>query len=245
MVSVLENARNIPYSEIDGFTDTTVQGHEGALYYGTIGGVPVVILAGRRHLYEGCTPVEVVHAVRTIAQWGCKVVLLTNAAGGVEFCYRVGDFMVLKDHINFTGRNPLVGENDCPGPRFPDMSRVYDVDAGRILANGLEQAGGTVREGVYLGVVGPSYETPAEIRMFGDWGAHAVGMSTVLEAIALRHMGCRVAGVSIITNAAAGVVTSTVLAHEEVQDAGARATPRLIAGIVHAVPAIASVIQNK
>lgn len=236
LAQILSNPGMISYREIDGFTLPSVEGHAGELYHGTIADVPVALLSGRVHLYEeGCTPRQVVHAVRTLVLMGCKTIILTNAAGGINAEFRVGDFMMLADHLNLTGQNPLVGSNDFPGPRFPDMTRVYDPRIRQVLRRGLELEGARTHLGVYAGLVGPSYETPAEIRLLRGFGADAVGMSTVLEAIAVRHLGALVGAISVITNAAAGM-SDQALDHAEVQAAGTKAIPRLIAALQYAIP---------
>jgi len=211
----------IAYGRLPGFPPTGVSGHAGQLLIGRLGGTPVVVLSGRAHYYEG-HPMEVVtFAVRTLAAYGIRDLLLTNAAGGVNRRFRPGDFMVLTDHINLMGINPLRGEA-APGlPRFVDLTRVYDAGLRRLLARAGRACGVRLRAGVYLAVCGPSYETPAEIRAFGRLGADAVGMSTVPEAIVARQCGLQVAGVSCITNLAAGRSRKT-LSHAEVLETAER-----------------------
>ena len=211
----------IPYATLPGFPRVSVSGHAGELYVGRIAGVPVVALSGRSHFYEGHGMADVTFAMRLLAELGIRDVLLTNAAGGVNRRFKVGDLMVVTDHINFMGVNPLrptqVKRMD-PGdklPQFVDLTRVYDPD----LSGLLDQAGRAtkvkLRHGIYLAVSGPSYETPAEIRAFARLGADAVGMSTVPEAIAARQCGVRVAALSCITNLAAGI-SAGPLSHSEV-----------------------------
>lgn len=243
---VVKDSVKVPFDKIGGFPVPSVEGHGGDLYFGTIGDTPVVMAVGRVHLYEGCTPVEVVHCVRTMVLLGCHTVILMNAAGGINITFKVGDFMVISDHLNLTGQNPLMGPNDGSdgpnspmGPRFVDMTRAYDPAVQLSLKRGLRQADAGVHTGVYAGVLGPTYETPAEIRMLENAGAEAVGMSTVLEAIAARHLGARVGGISIISNAAAGMKPGATLDHNEVVEAAKRVTPQLIAALEFAVPELA------
>jgi purine-nucleoside phosphorylase len=183
-----------------------VPGHAGNLCFGDAAGTPVVCMQGRVHLYEGHSVEKVVQGVRTMARLGVRLVLLTNAAGGLDPSWSAGDLMVVTDHLNLTGTSPLVGpDDDAVGPRFPDMTAAYDPALRGWLHEAARDAGIPLREGVYAGVLGPQYETPAEVRMIGALGAQAVGMSTVHEVIALRHMGVRVAALSCITNLAAGL----------------------------------------
>lgn len=221
------NATRVPYREIPGMPTPHVAGHAGELVFGTVADVPVACLSGRAHLYEGHAPEDAVFGVRLLAELGCGAVLVTNAAGGINAALAPGSLMLITDHINLTGRNPLVGLNDERlGPRFPDLSVAYDASL-RKAAHEVAQAQGVeLAEGVYAGVLGPSYETPAEVRMLATLGADAVGMSTVLEVIALRHRGVRVGGLSCITNWAAGI-SATPLDHSEVQLTAARVAERL------------------
>jgi purine-nucleoside phosphorylase len=217
----------ISFDELPGWPAATAPGHVGQILLGRLAGVPVVMLQGRLHLYEGNDPGLVVQPVLLMARLGAGAVVLTNAAGGIDPLLRPGTIMVISDHLNLTGRTPLLGPNaDAIGPRFPDLSEVYDDRLRERMRAAGETEGVKLREGVYVGLVGPSYETPAEIRMLRTLGADAVGMSTVLEAIALRWAGVRVVGVSLVTNAAAGY-TGAPLSHEEVLAAGAEAGPRL------------------
>jgi purine-nucleoside phosphorylase len=207
----------VPYAELPHLPASKVVGHSGNLCFGTVAGVGVVCMQGRVHLYEGHPVAAVVHGARTMARLGASCVLLTNAAGGLDATWRAGDLMVVTDHLNLTGRSPLLGPNDdALGPRFPDMSRAYDARLAALLRDVARGARIELREGIYAGLLGPSYETPAEVRMLRALGAHAVGMSTVLEVIALRHMGVRVGALSCITNLAAGLGKGE-LAHEEVE----------------------------
>jgi purine-nucleoside phosphorylase len=218
----------IPFADLPGWPAATAPGHAGRLLLGTLAGVPVVLLQGRLHLYEGNHPGLVVQPVLLMGRLGTRVVVLTNAAGGLDPAYGPGTLMVIADHINMTGRTPLLGPNaDAIGQRFPDLTEAYS----RRLRERLHAAGAAegvaLEEGVYVGLLGPTYETPAEVRMLRAWGGDAVGMSTVLEAIACRWAGIEVAGVSLVTNPGAGY-TGEPLTHEEVLAAGAAAGPRVV-----------------
>jgi purine-nucleoside phosphorylase len=214
----LGEALTIPYGDIPHFPASRVMGHAGTLVAGTLAGKKVLALSGRVHVYEGHDMDAVTFAVRTIARLGVPRVILTNAAGGISPNCARGALMVIDDHINFMGKNPLVGPNDDrDGVRFPDMTYVYSPQLRRIADEAAAAAGVPVQHGVYIAVLGPSYETPAEIRAFRALGADAVGMSTVPEAIALRHLGVDVLGISCITNAAAGVFPEP-LHHAEVME---------------------------
>lgn len=191
----------VPYADIPEFPRSTVQSHAGRFLFGTLGGVPVVMQQGRNHLYEGYGPDDVCMGVRCMAQLGIQTLIVTNAAGCLNPQWDAGDLMVITDHINFTGRTPLSGENnETWGPRFPDMSRAYDPQLVRTALEQADTLGIRLERGVYVGVCGPQMETPAETRMFKRLGADAVGMSTVMEVIAARHMGIRVLGFSCLTN---------------------------------------------
>ncbi len=222
----LDDVRVLPYEDIPGFSTTTVVGHDGGLVIGTLEGCVVVACKGRVHLYEGRSLNDVVHAVRTLALLGARGLVVTNAAGGVNKAYGVGDLMLIRDHVNMTGMNPLVGSNDdSMGPRFPDMSAAYDPAMGAAIEAEAAALGIPLQYGVYFGLLGPSYETPAEVRMLRGLGADAVGMSTVLEVIAARHMGLRCMGMSVISNAAAE--EGQELDHAEVAEVADAAAPRL------------------
>lgn len=221
----LEDRVEVPFGDVPAWPQPRVEGHGGSLVVGTVGGLRVCCLTGRVHLYEGWQPAEIVRAVRTLARWGTPRVLLTNAAGGIDPSFSPGDLMVIRDHINRTGTSALLGDHEPAfGPRFPDQSTVYD-DA---LAALLQSVDADLVEGTYVGNLGPVYETPAEVRMLGFAGAHAVGMSTVLEASALSAMGVAVAGVSLISNLAAGI-SARPLSHDEVIEEGRKAERRFIA----------------
>ena len=212
----------IPYGEIPGFPVSTVKGHDGRFIFGYAGETPVAAMKGRVHYYEGYNMEEVVRPVRMLGMLGAERLLVTNAAGGINLSFQPGDLMLITDQITSLVPNPLRGENlGQLGPRFPDMSTVYDKEWRDDIRAAAAECGVPLREGVYLQTPGPSYETPAEIRMFRGWGADAVGMSTAVEAIAARHMGMKVAGISCITNMAAGILEQP-LCHEEVQETAAK-----------------------
>ena len=223
----LADAVSIAFEDLPGWPVATAPGHVGRFLVGRLAGVPVATLQGRFHLYEGNDPGLVVQPVLLFRQLGARLVILTNAAGGVNPSYGPGTLMVISDHLNLTGRTPLLGQNaDDLGPQFADMTDVWTpAHRAALLAAGREE-GVALEEGVYAGLLGPSYETPAEVRMLHALGADAVGMSTVLEAIAARWAGLEVAGISLVTNAGAGY-SGQPLAHEEVLAAGAEAGPRL------------------
>ncbi len=208
----------IDYAEIEGFPVSTVKGHRGRLILGYAAGWPVVAMQGRVHYYEGYAMSDVVLPTRLMGLLGIKVLILTNAAGGVNEAFSAGDFMMITDHIATAVPNPLIGANlDALGPRFPDMSEIYSVRLQNVMRSAAAACGTELREGVYMQLTGPSYETPAEIRMCRALGADAVGMSTACEAIAARHMGIEVCGISCITNMAAGI-SKRQLSHAEVQE---------------------------
>jgi purine-nucleoside phosphorylase len=218
-VRVLQDPLEIPFRDVPGWPLPLVEGHGGSLVVGTVSGLGTACLSGRVHLYEGWRPNEVVRAVRTLRRLGLGSFLLTNAAGGIADDMAPGDLMVLRDHLNLTGQSPLIGPHEPAfGPRFPDQTRVYSPRLQQLLS----ATGTRLRPGVYAGLLGPSYETPAEIRMLRTLGADAVGMSTVHEAIALNAMGAEVAGLSLVTNLAAGI-SPQPLAHDEVVAAGVQA----------------------
>ena len=217
-----EEAVSIPYEDIPGFKRSTAQGHAGRLVVGKVDSVPILAMQGRVHYYEGYSLEEVTFPVRTFALLGVKTLILTNAAGGINVQLQQGALMVLSDHLNLMGVNPLVGPNDERfGPRFPDMSAVYSPELQELVVEEARAIGVEVRRGIYGGLSGPSYETPAEILMLRNLGADAVGMSTVPEAIVARHMGLEVLGISCITNMAAGL-SDEPINHEEVMATGDR-----------------------
>ena len=203
----LEKAVHIPYAQIPHFPTSTAIGHKGELVVGTSQGVPVAVMNGRVHYYEGYTPDQVVFPIRVLARMGVKIAVFTNAAGSVNINYKPGELMILTDHINYMGMNPLIGPNvDALGERFFDVTDAYDPKLAEIAERACSKVGMTCRRGVYIAFTGPSYETPAEIKMARTLGADAVGMSTVPEVLAARHMGVRVLGISCLTNMGAGIL---------------------------------------
>jgi purine-nucleoside phosphorylase len=223
----LEGAVAIPFRDLPGWPAATAPGHVGRLLLGRLGGRSVVMLQGRFHLYEGNDPGLVIQPMLLFKALGARIVVLTNAAGGLDPSFGPGTLMIMRDHINLTGRNPLIGPNaDEIGPRFPDMTEAWSPRLRAALKTAAAAEGVDMREGVYVGLSGPTYETPAEVRMLAALGGDAVGMSTVLECIAARWAGLEVCGVSLVTNAGAGY-TGAPLTHEEVLEAGASAGPRL------------------
>lgn len=223
----LADAVAIPFAELPGWPAATAPGHAGRLLLGRLGDRPVVMLQGRFHLYEGNDPGLVVQPVLLFKALGARIVVLTNAAGGLDPSFGPGTLMVMRDHINLTGRSPLMGPNaDELGPRFPDLTDAWAPRLGERLHAAGAAEGIELEDGIYVGLTGPTYETPAEVRMLAGLGGHAVGMSTVLECIAARWVGLEVCGVSLVTNAGAGY-SGEPLTHEEVLAAGAIAGPRL------------------
>lgn len=240
---LVKGAVAIPYTDIPGMPVPTVIGHAGELVCGAIAGLRVAVLSGRIHRYEGHPLSDVIFGVRLLAHLGVSSVLLTNAAGGIRPWLGPGSLCRLVDHINMTGENPLQGPNDERlGPRFPDMSHIYDAELGARIDQAATRAGVTLNHGVYAMMSGPSYETPAEVRMLGLLGASVVGMSTVPEAIALRHMGVRVAAISVVSNPAAGV-KDTLLDHGDVKEVANEAGPRLLAVIESLAAALSQAVD--
>ena len=235
-------AKKIPYATIPHFPQSTAIGHAGQLVLGKVGNIAVAGMQGRVHLYEGYSAKEVAFPVRVFSRLGVKAVILTNAAGGINLNYSQGALVTLRDHINLQAANPLIGQNDDRfGPRFPDMTRAYDPEFRRFVAEEGKKLGLPMHEGVYLALAGPNYETPAEIHAFRTLGADLVGMSTVPEALAARHSGLRVLGISCVTNMAAGV-TGHALSAEEVLETGARVKSDFIALLKAVIPRIAEAI---
>ncbi|HTV13130.1 MAG TPA: purine-nucleoside phosphorylase [Acidobacteriaceae bacterium] len=250
----LADATAIPFSEIPHFPQSTVPGHSGRLVIGKVAGVPVAVMQGRVHAYEGYSSDEVTFPVRVLGRAGITQLMLTNAAGGINTAYRRGDFVLISDHINLSGRNPVAGANeDRFGPRFFDMSEAYSARLRRLAHEAARKQGSPPQtadggqagspdfrfhDGVYLSVLGPSFETPAEIRAFRALGADLVGMSTVQETIAARHMGIEVLGISCVTNMAAGIQREP-LSHEEVMETGRAVETRLAGLLTLLVPMMA------
>ena len=228
----------VKYNEIEGLPVSTVQGHKGQFVFGYVKDVPVVLMQGRVHYYEGYSMEDVVLPTRLMGMMGAKKLLLTNAAGGVNPSFKPGDFMLITDHITTAVPSPLIGPNiDELGTRFPDMSEVYNRDMQDTIRRCAKECNIPLQEGVYVQTSGPNYETPAEIRMFRSWGADAVGMSTACEAMAARHMGLEVCGISCITNMAAGV-TKEKLTHAEVQETADRVAKdfeKLVTDVIAAI----------
>ena len=230
----LADSVRIPYAEIPGFPQPTVLGHAGELVAGTLAGREVIVQSGRFHLYEGHAPNVVTLPVRVFAELGATTLVVTNAAGGIRRSFVSGGIMLISDHINFTGVSPLAGTSLPGEERFPDMSEAYDAGLRTIAHDVASEAGLTLEEGVYLGLLGPSYETPAEVRAFAGWGADAVGMSTVLEVIVAHARGLRCVGFSTVTNSAAGI-SPTKLSHAEVMEVANRVRDdlgRLVEGVI-------------
>lgn len=218
----VEDAVVIPYEEIPHWRRSTAPGHKGRLICGLLNAVPVVMMQGRLHGYEGYAPRDTTFPVRVFGEWGVKTLIVTNASGGINYNFEGGDVALISDHINFTGSNPLSGPNNPAwGVRFPDMTEAYSRDLIHLAEKAAENLGQTVRRGVYIGFSGPSYETPAEIRMARAMGADMVGMSTVHEVIVARHMGMKVCGISCIANMAAGVSPHPLTEEEVLEVAGA------------------------
>jgi purine-nucleoside phosphorylase len=246
VAEAVESPVLVPYGEIPHFPQSTVEGHSGRIVAGLLGGVPVVVMQGRVHYYEGYTPQHVTFPMRVLGRLGIDSVILTNAAGGINSNYQIGQLVLLSDHINMLGFNPLVGPNEprfgAPpksGLRFFDMTEAYSVELRAMAQEAARAEGFALHEGVYLATSGPSFETPAEIRAFHALGADLVGMSTVPETIVARHMGIRVLGISCVTNLAAGI-SATQLSHHEVFEAGSRVQHQLARLLARLVPAIAA-----
>ncbi len=243
----MEQTAVIPFTDIPHFPPTTVEGHAGRVVIGTLDGVPLLVMQGRYHFYEGYTMKQVTLPIRVMKTLGIEVVILTNAAGAINLDYRPGDLMLISDHIylpGMTGNNPLMGPNDDEfGPRFPDMSYAYDPRFREIARKIAQEEGLPLHEGVYISLAGPSFETPAEVRFLRAIGADAVGMSTAPETVVAVHSGMRVVGISGISNAAPGALPSKTT-HEEVLAAGKVLVPRMIAILRRLVPAIAEELEQ-
>lgn len=222
IAEVIEDKHVIPYGEIPHFVCSTAPGHKGQFVAGRFGGKPVICMQGRLHFYEGHALSDIIFPVRVMKQLGVTSLIVTNAAGGINTSFQVGDLMLIEDHINFMGTNPLIGPNDASfGPRFCDMTYTYTPALRQAAQEAAQSLGLTLQKGVYLGCTGPSYETPAEIRAFRTLGVDAVGMSTVPEVIAASHCGLQVLAFSLITNMAAGILDQP-LTEEEVIEIGNR-----------------------
>lgn len=236
----LESAARIPYERIPHFPRSTAVGHAGYLVIGKVGEVAVAAMQGRAHFYEGYSLKDVIFPMRVFARLGIRAAVLTNAAGGINLGFKQGTLIVMRDHINLQGSNPLIGPNDERfGPRFPDMTRAYDKEYRAAALEEARRLGIEVSEGVYAALTGPSYETPAEIRYLRTIGVDVVGMSTVPEAIAARHMGIRILGISCVTNMAAGILDKP-LDHQEVLATGERVQSQFIALLRAVLPRIAA-----
>ena len=236
----LSDAVRIPYARIPHFPRSTAVGHAGCLVIGKSGGVPVAVMQGRVHFYEGYSPQEVIFPMRVFSRLGIRAVILTNAAGGINLSFEQGALVALRDHINMQGANPLVGSNDDRfGPRFPDMTQAYWKPYCSAALEEAKRLGITIHEGVYAAMPGPSYETPAEIRFLRTIGADVVGMSTVPEVIAARHMDIRVLGISCVTNMAAGILDQPIH-HKEVLETGERVKGQFMALLRAVLPRIAA-----
>ena len=226
LASEITDRQEFPYSEIPNFPVSTVEGHDGRLIFGKLGGKDILAMKGRFHYYEGYSMQEVTFPVRVMYELGIRTLFVSNAAGGANKSFRIGDLMIITDHINFFPEHPLRGKNMPTGPRFPDMHEAYDHELIAMADKIAEEQGIRVVHGVYFGVQGPSYETPAEYRAYHALGGDAVGMSTVPEVIVARHCGIRVFGISVITNM--GISDAPVEAtHEEVQEAANSAQPKM------------------
>jgi len=241
----------VPFGEIPHFPQSTVEGHSGRIVAGLLNGTPVIVMQGRVHYYEGYTPLQVTFSMRVLGLVGVRAVVLTNAAGGIGEGYRVGELVLLGDHINNMGWNPLIGPNEPrfamkagAGLRFSDMTEAYSRGLRALAAEAAELEGFTLEEGVYLASPGPSFETPAEVRAFRTWGATLVGMSTVPETLVARHMGIDVLGISCVTNFAAGL-GATQLSHEEVFEAGKRVEGQLAGLLKRLAPKMAAWVDGQ
>ena len=236
----LQHAAEIPYAEIPGWPGSTAAGHAGKLVVGQLGGLAVAAMAGRAHLYEGYSPAQVTFGVRVLHELGVRSLVFTNAAGGIDTALERGGLVLISDHINLQGVNPLVGPNDDSlGPRFPDMSDTYSRAYREIAKQVAVDLCVPLAEGVYAAMLGPSYETPAEIRYLRAIGADVVGMSTALEAIAARYLGMRVLAISCVTNMAAGVIPESKIDHREVLETGAAVRDTLVRFLRALLPRLA------
>ncbi len=232
----------VDYGDIEGFPQSTVLGHKGRFVFGTVEGVKVAVMQGRVHFYEGYPMTDVVLPARVLALMGAKVLFLTNASGGINKDFGAGDFMLIRDHVSLFIRNPLIGANiESLGTRFPDMSNVYDNALCDVILDSAKKLDIPLKQGVYAQLTGPSFESPADIRALAALGVDAVGMSTVVEAIAARHAGVKVCGISCVANKAAGI-SETPLTHDEVQETANKAAPLFKALITESIVNIAKTL---
>lgn len=237
-VDQIQDKVTLAYDDIPHFKQTTVEGHEGRLILGKIGNVEVAVMQGRYHAYEGHHTDQVVFPVRLLARLGIDSIILTNASGGVNESYKAGDLVMITDHINLSGQNPLVGPNIAElGPRFPDMTKAYDPKLQEILLSQAKILGVDLKKGVYAGVLGPTYETPSEVRMIRILGGDLVGMSTVPESIAANHLGLSVAGISCVTNMAAGI-ENVKLQHSDIKEQALKVMQKFSSLIVESIKVI-------
>jgi len=240
----LSEATRVPYAQIPAFPRSTAVGHAGQMVIGKAGGISVAAMQGRVHLYEGYSAKEVAFPMRTLGRMGIRAAVLTNAAGGINLEYKQGALVILTDHLNLQGQSPLVGPNDDRfGPRFPDMTQAYWKPYRAIALEAARKLGKTVYQGVYAGLLGPSYETPGEIRYLRAIGADLVGMSTISEVVAARHMGIRILAISCVTNMAAGILDQ-VINHEEVLETGDRVKGDFVALLRAVLPEIAKDVEQ-
>jgi purine-nucleoside phosphorylase len=240
----LSTATRIPYGQIPSFPRSTAIGHAGQMAIGKAEGIPLAAMQGRVHLYEGYSPHQVAFPMRVFGRMGVRAVVLTNAAGGINLRYQQGALVVVKDHLNLQGQNPLVGPNDDRfGPRFPDMTHAYCNEYRTMVLTAAQARGKSVHEGVYAALLGPSYETPAEIRYLRTIGADLVGMSTIAEVIVARQMGIKVLAISCVTNMAAGILDKPI-SHEEVLETGRRVRADFVALLRTVLPEIAADVER-
>ena len=240
----LTDSVRIPYSQIPSFPRSTAVGHAGQMVIGKAGDVEVAAMQGRVHLYEGYTPQQVAFPIRVLGRMGIRALILTNAAGGINLDYQQGALVLISDHINFQGQNPLVGDNDdCFGIRYPDMTMTYWKLYRDMAKEEARKLGLNLHEGVYAGMLGPSFETPAEIRFLRTIGADLVGMSTISEVIAARHMGMKALAISCVTNMAAGILDQ-ILTHEEVLETGERVKGAFTALVKAVLPRISADVEQ-
>lgn len=240
-VDQIEDKVTLAYDDIPHFKETTVEGHEGRLILGRVGNVEVAVMQGRYHAYEGHSMDQVVFPVRLLARLGIDSIILTNASGGVNTSYSAGDLVMITDHINLSGHNPLVGPNIAElGPRFPDMSHTYDPTLQEILLTQAKSLGINLKKGIYAGVLGPTYETPAEVRMIRILGGDLVGMSTVPESIAANHLGLSVAGISCVTNMAAGI-ENVKLKHSDIKEQALKVMQKFSSLVVESIKVMGNV----